>query len=369
MDENTQWIYENEVAIENATIAEQINTLTTENNTIQEEINTTAQNANTASRNLSTVSAEREAVAIGLETSATTKSSFATRVLIAAKTTLATAQAKLNAVIAANPYAVAIAAIAALSYGIYKLVTYENDFTKAHKDADDAVAKGLGPMQDELNTLDSLKNKLEKAKKGSDEWKEAKNQIISQYGQYFSNLDTEIEKTGTLKTSYEELQKAIRATAAAKAMKAYTDKHDISDDIGDNQKTLQEKLKNVNMVDVNGNIITDNKGNHKKGSISGALLKQIQASFYDYQTGELDVKDMPSKVRAYLEQVGAINREILQSVGGGNYGTVQYLTVEEKGFGNSARESAKINKEMEKKIAYQSVVPQYLRHARSRIRA
>ena len=242
LDENTQWMYEDIIATENDTLAEQINTLATENNSIQEEINTAAQNANAAARNRDAIAAEREAVATGLDTAATTKSTFATRLLTTAKTLLAKAQAKLNEVISANPYAIAIAAVAALAYGIYTLATYETEAERTTREIEEATQSVNEEYAKEDKKLKELFKSFGDVKKGTEEWANIKSSLINQYSSYLSNLDTEIEKCTNLKEVYNLLTKAIQTNMAAKGLKSFYDKNDVA---GDNETKLVENLEEL----------------------------------------------------------------------------------------------------------------------------
>ena len=145
------------------------------------------------------------------------------------------AQALLNATMLANPYILATTALIALCGVIYTFTDTTSAATEAQKrlnEANDEVEKSTAK---EMNKLDGLCEVLETTKKGSKEWKAAKDAIISQYGQYDSKLAAEIERTGTLTSSYNRLSEAIRKSIAARQLKTFYDKS-VQETEDDNQK-------------------------------------------------------------------------------------------------------------------------------------
>lgn len=193
--------------------------------------NAASEEAKAASKNVSTLAAEKEALATGLETSATTQQTFATRILTSAKIALGKATAKLNAIIAANPYAIAIAGAAALGYGIYKLATYETDLEKSLRKVKEAMDETNSQYEQEIKTLHELDKRLTQYVKGSNDWKAAKDAVVKQYGQYLPKLDEEISKTGTLVDIYDQLTDAIKRAQTAKGLKNFLDSNDNSQEV------------------------------------------------------------------------------------------------------------------------------------------
>src|SRR5574344_1431840 len=90
-------------------------------------VETAARTANTTATTINTASQTANATATGF--------------LTVAKNRLAAVAARLNAVIMANPYALAAAAVIALGYGIYKLATNYDDAEKAQRKLNDARKK------------------------------------------------------------------------------------------------------------------------------------------------------------------------------------------------------------------------------------
>lgn len=152
--------------------------------------------------------------------------------------------AALNATLLANPYVAVSAAVLALIGTIYTFVDTTDAASEAQKRLNAANAEVEKSASAEISKLDTLREKLESTKKGSDEWKSAKDAIIEQYGQYDSKLAAEIERTGTLTTSYENLTIAIRKSIAARQLKQFYDSNmqATQDDIQKSKKDTYDKL-------------------------------------------------------------------------------------------------------------------------------
>lgn len=145
------------------------------------------------------------------------------------------AQTALNTAMMMNPYVAVGAALVGLCATIYAFTDTTTAASEAQKrlnEANDEVEKSTAK---EMNKLDGLCEVLETTKKGSKEWKDAKDAIISQYGQYDSKLAAEIDRTGTLTSSYNRLSDAIRKSIAARQLKTFYDKS-VQETEDDNQK-------------------------------------------------------------------------------------------------------------------------------------
>lgn len=252
---------------------------------------------------------------INANTAAQTLNARSTNILTVAKEGLVKTTRKLYATMMAHPYALIAAAVVALGYGIYKLVTYQSEeekMTKAVEDATDKVTDAYGKEEKKLNTL---WGQLEKAKKGSNEWKSAKDAIVSQYGQYFSNLDAEIEKTKDLASVYDKLTKAVRESIAARGLKDFYDQNDKS---GERMKKWSEfvedfkkdsKLQDTSLEKVlpiiedyakNGGESIDNIFKHIEITL-GSKYGQAGYDFYDAIEKKLKKSDLSSAISMHKE--------------------------------------------------------------------
>lgn len=184
------------------------------------------------------------AVATTADTAASGANLTVTNLLTAAKNAAAQAAARLNAVIMANAWMLAVAAIAAMVYGLYKLATHQSEAEKRQKALNDAVNEGAKSAAGEIAKLDALYDELRKAKKGTDEYKKAKDAIVKQYGGYLDKLSAERGKVLDVADAYELLKKKVEAAAKARAMKTYIDKQlgDSGDKRGELIDELRERL-------------------------------------------------------------------------------------------------------------------------------
>lgn len=119
------------------------------------------------------------------------------------------AQALLNATILKNPYAAAALAVAALATGIWAASKASYTLSNEMKKVDKAIANANEEMAKERAMLDYLYSKIKTLDKGTEEYRNTKDTIISQFGKYNTNLATEMEAVDGLTTSYNALRDAM----------------------------------------------------------------------------------------------------------------------------------------------------------------
>ncbi len=153
------------------------------------------------------------------------------------------AQAKLNATILANPYALAAAAVVALGIGIYALATSTTDAEKAHEKLAKTAKDSEVAIRGEEIQVDTLFARLKAAKKGTDEYKSAKDAIMSQYGQYLKGLGDEKTALNNVALAQRTITEEIIKSARARAMTTAT--ADASNDLATTQGDISEKMKKL----------------------------------------------------------------------------------------------------------------------------
>ncbi|MES5167990.1 hypothetical protein ABVC73_05600 [Prevotella melaninogenica] len=131
--------------------------------------------------------------------------------------------AELNATALLNPYVAAAAALAAFGMALYEVSKQADTASAANNRLQDANNNVSKTAESEISKLNDLRAELEQSEKGTKSWKDAKDAIISQYGQYDSRLAAEIDRTGTLTSSYNRLTEAIRKSVAARQLKQFYD--------------------------------------------------------------------------------------------------------------------------------------------------
>lgn len=169
-----------------------------------------------------TAAKNAEAVATATNTATQTADATATGFLSVAKTRLTAVAARLNAVIMANPFALAAAAVVALGYGIYKLITYQTDAERAQEKLNDAVRESEQAIDSERHQIDAMFARLKAAKEGTDEYRSAKEAIMSKYGEYLKGLGDETTALNDVAAAYTLITQEAKKAANARAMEAFT---------------------------------------------------------------------------------------------------------------------------------------------------
>ena len=184
-----------------------------------------------------------------------------------------TAQQALNKAILANPYVLLATAVLSLTAG---LLAYKraNDFAlQSQKRLNKSAAEAASEATKEQTELNKLTAKLEGAEKGTSEYNDAKNELISKFGKYYSGLKDELEKVDGLSTAYEILTEKIRESANARAYASFVEK--------------QEEEQNKKLNDLYGELLERLENKYGKGSVEAfSTLGEIQRQIVE--NGGLD---------------------------------------------------------------------------------
>lgn len=205
-----------------------------------------------ATRDFSTKKVAVETAAKTLNTTQTAANTAAqaanvttTNLLATAKLKLMAVATRLKAVMLANPYTLAAAAIAALGYGIYKLITYQTDAEKAQEKLNNSISESEKVIGAERLQIDAMFARLKAAKEGTDEYRSAKEAIMSKYGEYLKGLGDEKNALDDLAKAYriitQEAEKSARARAMDKAVNEAS--NDYIDKEVEAKETVEELLK------------------------------------------------------------------------------------------------------------------------------
>lgn len=227
-------------AAERDTAVKQANAAAEAERTAAKRASTTASAAQTAQTQLETVNTQ-------VNTIAQETNSKATTVLAAAKAKLIGVVKKLWAALTAHPFALVAAAVIGAAYAIYKFITAESDAEAAQRKLNETIDECNRNIASERVQIDTLFNRLRRAKKGTDEYKAAKEAIISQYGQYLNGLSAEIQSLQDVEGAYKAITAAAREAAQARAMeKAVKDAGDTyAEKESDANKALEKYMKKV----------------------------------------------------------------------------------------------------------------------------
>lgn len=163
-------------------------------------------------------------LALYAEAGATGATTVATKVLTAAKLAAVSAAKKLIAVMSANIWLVAAAAVAGLVYALYKFSSANNEAARRQAETNEAFGVAAAAASKEENKLKSLFDALNKAKQGTEAYAQAKNSIMDQYGEYIRQIQKEHGEIKDLAKMYDLLREKVVAAARARAMQTYVDK-------------------------------------------------------------------------------------------------------------------------------------------------
>lgn len=199
-------------------------------------------------------------LALYAEAGAAGTTSTAMRVLTAAKLAAVSAAQKLYALMAANVWVVAIAAVAALAYAIYKYSTANSEAARRQAETNEAFGVAAAAASKEESKLNELFAALNKAKKGTEAYAQAKNSIMDQYGEYIRQIRKEHGEIKDLAKMYDLLREKVVAAARARAMEAYVGKK--------MEKTAEER----------GNVVEQ---------IRSVLSRRYHGGNLNYQTARL----------------------------------------------------------------------------------
>ena len=133
---------------------------------------------------------------------------------------LAAAQQLLNKTMLANPYVAAATAVLSIASALVIFRNRAGEATEAQKQMNAAFSDTQAEMAAEQKQIDSLFEKLKKAEKGTGEYRDVKQTILDQYGNYLSGLGKEIETLSDVEGAYKAVAKAARDAALARGKEA-----------------------------------------------------------------------------------------------------------------------------------------------------
>ena len=254
----------------------------------------------------------REIVALvgtyGLYRVALTAATYHTTLLARAQITLAAASRKMTAAIAANPYALIAAAVAAVGYAVYRLAVHQTKFEKLMKSVNETVAEFSSTVASEISGVDYLFGRLGKLTAGTQEYNEVRSQILKDYGTYLTEQDKEAIAVGQLTDAYERLK--VSLTEANKEKFLQQGSADISEQFSnvyeDIFKTLQRIFKRNDIMKGDQLAIADYVFG-RTDSLSGDFLNyattaQLQHRFKRLREQYMDMTEWVDMARDRLAE-------------------------------------------------------------------
>lgn len=249
-------------AAERDTAVKQANAAAEVERTAAKRASTTASAAQTAQTELETVNTQ-------VNTIAQETNSKATTVLAAAKAKLIGVIKKLWAALTAHPFALVAAAVIGAAYAIYKFITAESDAEAAQRKLHETIDECNRSIASERVQIDTLFNRLRRAKKGTEEYKTAKEAIISQYGQYLQGLSAEVQSLQDVEAAYKAITAAALEAARARALEKAT--KDAGDTYAEKETDAYERIEDA-LKDAYGE--TPRKGGGKAWEYWYGVIKE-----------------------------------------------------------------------------------------------
>ncbi|MDH6357630.1 tape measure protein [Parabacteroides sp. PF5-9] len=234
-----------------------------------------------------------------------------TNVLSTAYARLAVIGTKLNAVIMANPWTIAAAAVAALGYAIYKLITYQTDAEKAQSKLNDTINESNRSIDSERLQIDAMFARMKVATKGTEEYKAAKDAIMSTYGSYLKGLGDEKTALDNLALAYKTVTKEAAKSARARAMDVAV--KDASDTYAEKKGDVRSEIKKL----------LDKKFKGQKDEEGMSLSKKYFSEIVAVIEGEADITK-----KEVQEIISQFDKEVYRSTGGGMFSSGGYFSLE-----------------------------------------
>lgn len=120
------------------------------------------------------------------------------------------AQLLFNMAVKANPWGIALSLLTAIGFAAYR-------YTKNMDSAAKATSVYNKYITEEKSALNETFQAIKKAEKGTKDHKDAIDKINTRYGEYLSNMVSEVSTANDIALAYKEISKAINNTALAKA--------------------------------------------------------------------------------------------------------------------------------------------------------
>lgn len=276
-------------------------------------------NTAAASKKASVAATTADTAAQELNTLSMNTGTKAAGFLTLAKTQLRNAVVKLYTAMTAHPFAMILAAVVALGYGIYKLCTYTSDTEKATKAMGEASVQAQAQIATEERDIRKLFNALKRAKEGTEAYKKAKEDIWSRYGKYLKALGDENTALKDQAKAYALVARKAREAAMAKAREAFMGTDEAKAIL---EKTGKARDKVFKLIEQKfGAAFVDKYENDIYRILSGdakvnpEFLKKFNTIEYrtagSSNTGYAQTyKAEVNYLRQYLNEVQAANREV-----------------------------------------------------------
>lgn len=222
---------------------------------------------------------------------------------------LAAAQQLLNKTILANPYVAAATAVLSIASALVIFRNRAGEATEAQKQMNATFSDTQAEMAAEQKQIDTLFEKLKKAEKGTNEYRDVKQKILDQYGGYLSGLGKEIATLADVEGAYKAVAKAAREAALARGKEAALS--EANKNYGENYSSSMGKLRGV-LKDKIGEKETSKalKKIQKELRETGTISKETEMSIRGLLRGDATY----GKTAAYFTSLRNNEKELNEAV-------------------------------------------------------
>lgn len=222
---------------------------------------------------------------------------------------LAAAQQLLNKTMLANPYVAASTAVLSIASALVIFRNRAGEATEAQKQMNATFSDTQAEMAAEQKQIDTLFEKLKKAEKGTNEYRDVKQKILDQYGGYLSGLGKEIATLSDVEGAYKAVAKAAREAALARGKEAALS--EANKNYGENYSSSMGKLRGV-LKDKIGEGETSKalKKIQKELRETGTISKETEMSIRGLLRGDATY----GKTAAYFTSLRNNEKELKEAV-------------------------------------------------------
>lgn len=253
-------------------------------------------------------------LALYAEAGAAGTTSTAMRVLTTAKLAAVSAAKKLYALMVANVWVVAIAAVAGLAYAIYKFSAANSEAARRQAETNEAFGVAAAAASKEESKLNALFGALNKAKQGTAAYDKAKRSIMDQYGEYIRQIEAEHGKIKNLSAAYELLREKVVAAARARAMEVYVDKKmgETAEERGDLVSKVRKVLSKKFHGEFLDHMLQKTLKTIRDGKLREAYVKQFDEVQTIAQPGGPSTTQVYNPLRIYAEGLRKLDKRDAQ---------------------------------------------------------
>lgn len=174
------------------------------------------------------------------------------------------AQQAFNAASKANIYAVLLAALIGIGTAVYMFTKKTDEATDAQKKLSNASVELNAEIGKETKVAKDLFDKLKKAKVGTNEYSDAKQKVLDNYGKYISGMNKELDTIEKINAAYNESTKAVKRYVTEKLKAQF-----VNTGVGDASGKQAEALKIIR-----DNILKD-VGGENGGKLFDSIKEQL----------------------------------------------------------------------------------------------